>query len=106
MNYIINKIFKMDSPPPYGICQSKISEELNKIIIQNIISILKSIVDIDKKGISHQHDDSIRQLMKGFNKKHLYKDFPNHYDFIVKKLTFCITENNNFALRSINEALD
>ena len=95
----------MEAPPVYERVQGEIKTELNKKIIQNLINILNNTVDIDTKGVTHLHDNLIRQLMKGFDKNHLYDEFPKDYEYILKKLTCCITESNNFALRSIHEAL-
>lgn len=96
----------MESPPEYERVQGEIKKKLNKKIIHNLIDILTNIADIDTKGVTHLHDNLIRQLMKGFDKNHLYDEFPNDYEFILKKLTSCMTESNNFALRSIHEALE
>ena len=71
-----------------------------------MISVIDKISDIETKGISGDHEMYIRQIMKGFDKNYLYKDFDKDYKYILNKLSCTITQDNNGALRSIQEALD
>ena len=43
--------------------------------------------------------------MKGFDKTNLYLGFEDDYEYILIKLSSPVTEQNNYALRSINEAI-
>ena len=83
----------------------KIILENNKNIFAQLRIVLDNIEDIDTKGVESIHDNYIRQLMKAFNNDYLYQGFDVDYKYVLTKLSLTITCDNNFALRSINEAV-
>ena len=96
-------------PPTYDeslMNNSIIISDVNKIIFKTLREVLDKIEDIEENGISYEHNNYIRQIMKGFDRNHLYEEFPEDYNYILNKLSQCISEYNNYGLRSIHEALE
>ena len=96
-----------ETPPKYLNLEDniKIILENNKNIFAQLIIVLDSIENIETDGVSSIHDSYIRQLMKAFNNDYLYKGFDEDYKYVLNKLSLTITCDNNYALRSINEAV-
>ena len=92
------------SPPPYSNDEPQYG--INKVILKNLKKLIDSIQDIEEYGINDIHSRYIRQLVKPLNKKYLYKEFVEEYDYIMEKLSAKYSVNNNDAIRSINEQLE
>jgi hypothetical protein len=80
--------------------------DINKAVFKKLRALVDSIEDIEINGIEDIHQSYVRQIIKPFNKKYLYKEFIHDYDYVITKLSQKYTLYNNYALRSINEALE
>ena len=98
----------MSAPPTYQASNNspQIFEAINKKIFENLKSVLDRIDNIEENGISYEHNIYIRQIMKAFDRNYVYDGFVEDYNYVLQKLTAKITDYNNYALRSINEALE
>ena len=100
----------MNTPPSYNETLENHDYDserysMNKYIYKQLRDLLDSIDEIEETGVSHDHQYYIQQLMKGFDKNYIYKNFNLDYEYVIKKLSLKICSENNYALRSINEAL-
>ena len=84
--------------PPY----SETIQSVNKIIFGKVKNVLSNIGD---DGIDEKGERFIQRIMNGYDGYEIYKEFPEDYDFCLKKLSQKTTLLNSYALRSINEAL-
>ena len=98
----------MSAPPTYENATNNFQnrQSINKQIFQTIIQKLNEIENIEETGIDEIHSSFIRQIVKAFDKDYLYDGFDKDYTVVLRKLSSRITQNNNFALRNINEVLE
>ena len=98
----------MSAPPTYENATHNFQnrQSINKQIFQTIIQKLNEIENIEETGIDEIHSSFIRQIVKAFDKDYLYDGFDKDYTVVLRKLSSRITQNNNFALRNINEVLE
>lgn len=98
----------MSAPPTYQASNNspQIFGAINKKIFENLKSVIDRIDDIEENGISYEHNTYIRQIMKAFDRNYVYEGIVEDYNYVLQKLTTKITDYNNYALRSINEALE
>jgi hypothetical protein len=98
----------MSAPPTYEKATFNFQnrQSINKQIFQTIIEKLNEIENIEESGIDEIHSSFIRQIVKAFDKDYLYDGFDKDYTVVLRKLSSRITQNNNFALRNINEIFE
>ena len=98
----------MSAPPTYENATHNFQnrQSINKQIFQTIIEKLNEIENIEETGIDELLSNFIRQIVKAFDKDYLYDGFDKDYAVVLRKLSSRITQNNNFALRNINEILE